>query len=89
MLQAAGEGDVPGRHVGNPGPPELAEQHGDELAPAGEAPVVTLGESPLDERLELGPREQLENLAEHGRESVHGPTGVTERSRDRQREGPP
>ena len=54
------------------GAPELAEQHGHELAPAGEAARVALRPGLLDQGLELGPRKQLEELAEHAGEFPHG-----------------
>jgi len=54
------------------GAAELAEQHRDELAPAGEPAGVPLGVRPLDQRQELGPREQLEQLAEHAAECTPG-----------------
>src|SRR5437870_4197551 len=54
------------------GAPELAEQHRHELPPAREAPRVTLGVRPLHQGLELRPRKQLEQLAEHAGESAHG-----------------
>jgi hypothetical protein len=54
------------------GAPQLAEQHGHELAPAREAPGVAFGVRPLDQRLELRPAEQLEQLAEHAAECAHG-----------------
>jgi len=50
------------------GAAKLAEQHRHELPPAGEAARVALGVRPLDQRLELCPREQLEQLAEHAAE---------------------
>jgi len=54
------------------GPAELAEEHGHELAPAGEAPGMPLGVGPLDQRLELRPGKELEELAKHAAESTHG-----------------
>ena len=54
------------------GPPELTEQHGHELSPAREPAGVTLGARLLDQGLELGPRKQLEELAEHAGEFPHG-----------------
>ena len=52
-------------------PAQLAEEHGDELPPAGEAPGVALGLRVLDRPLELEAREELvEDLAEH----AHHPT---------------
>jgi len=54
------------------GPAELAEQHGHKLAPAGEAPGMPFGVGPLDQRLELCPRKELEELPKHAAESTHG-----------------
>jgi hypothetical protein len=54
------------------GAPELAEEHGHELPPAGEPPSMPFSVRPLDQRLELGARKQLEPLAEHAAESTHG-----------------
>jgi len=54
------------------GAPELAEQHGDELPPAREAARMALRVRPLHQGLELCPRKQLEQLAEHAGESAHG-----------------
>ena len=54
------------------GPAELAEEHDHDLAPAGEAPGMPLGMGPLDQRLELRPWKELEELAEHAAESTHG-----------------
>jgi hypothetical protein len=54
------------------GPAELAEQHRDELPPAREPTGVALGMRPRHQRLELGPRKELEQLAEHAAESAHG-----------------
>ncbi len=51
---------------------ELAEQHGHELGPAGEAAGVAFGPVVADQLLELGPRKKLEKLTEDGAESVHG-----------------
>src|SRR5262249_11795282 len=51
---------------------ELAEQHRDELPPAGEATCMSFGGPPLDQRLQLGARKQLEQLTEHAGESAHG-----------------
>src|SRR5947209_5474170 len=41
------------------GPPQLTEQHGDELAPAGKAARMALGLVFLDRQLELASRKQL------------------------------
>ena len=59
-------------------PAELTEQHGHELAPAGEAAGMALGPVLLDQGLKLGAREELEQLAEDAGESLHGwpPLGV-------------
>ena len=54
------------------GAPQLAEQHRDELSPAREAARMALGVRPLHQGLELRPRKQLEQLAEHAGESTHG-----------------
>src|SRR2546421_512623 len=54
------------------GPPQLAEQHGDELAPAGEASRVPLGFVFMHRRLELDAGKQLENLAENAAYCTHG-----------------
>ena len=54
------------------GAAELAEQHGHELPPAREPAGVALGERPLHQALELRPRKQLEELAEHARQFPHG-----------------
>jgi len=51
---------------------ELAEEHGDELPPARESARMALRVRPRDQRLELRPREQLEELAEHAAECAHG-----------------
>src|SRR5258708_1830477 len=47
------------------GPPQLAEQHSDELAPAGEASCMSLGFVLMHRRLELDAGKQLENLAKN------------------------
>jgi hypothetical protein len=67
-LAAAQPPDLPQRV----GPAELAEQHRDELPPAREPAGVALGVRPRHQRLELGPRKELEQLAEHAAESAHG-----------------
>ena len=54
------------------GAPQLAEEHGDELPPAREPARMALGVRPFDQRLELGPREELEQLTEHAAECAHG-----------------
>ena len=54
------------------GTAELAEEHGDELPPAREPAGMALGVRPRHQRLELRPRKQLEELAEHAAESTHG-----------------
>jgi hypothetical protein len=54
------------------GAAELAEQHRHELPPAGEPAGMALGVRPRHQRLELGARKQLEELAEHAAESTHG-----------------
>ena len=54
------------------GTPQLAEQHGDELAPAGEASRVSLALVLAHRGLELGTRKQLQNLAENAAYSIHG-----------------
>src|SRR5437667_161505 len=54
------------------GPPQLTEQHGNELAPAGEASRVPLGFVFMYRRLKLGARKQLENLAENAAYCTHG-----------------
>jgi len=53
------------------GAAQLAEQHSDKLAPAGEAPGVALGPRLLDGPLEVHPREELEELTEDTREPTH------------------
>jgi len=50
--------------------PEKIE-HGDELAPAGEAPGMAFGIGLLDCLLEVDPGETLEELAEHAHEPIH------------------
>ena len=52
-------------------PAQLAEQHGDELAPAGEAARVPLGLRRHDGLLKLGARKKLEQLTEDAAESGH------------------
>ena len=53
-------------------PSQLAEQHGDELTPAGKASSVPLGSMLANCSLELGPRKQLQKLAENTAYSIHG-----------------
>ena len=50
---------------------QLAEEHGDELAPRGEAPGMPFGLCYLDGPLKIEPREQLEDLAKHTHEPIH------------------
>lgn len=50
---------------------QLAEEHGNELAPASEAPGVAFGSRLLDRLLKVETREELENLAEHAHEPTH------------------
>src|SRR6516165_9925591 len=52
--------------------PELAEQHGDELGPTAKAALVALGLMLLDPGLKLQARDELQNLAEDARYSIHG-----------------
>jgi len=52
-------------------PAELAEEHGDELAPTGEAPGMALRPVLLDRPLELDPGEQLQELTEDTHEAHH------------------
>src|SRR6516165_4167507 len=52
--------------------PELAEQHGDELGPTAKAARVALGLMLLDPGLKLQARDELQNLAEDARYSIHG-----------------
>src|SRR5205807_8363179 len=54
------------------GSSQLTEQHGNELAPAGEASRVPLGFVLMYRRLKLGARKQLENLAENTAYCTHG-----------------
>ena len=54
------------------GAAELAEEHRHELPPTGEPPGVPLRVRPRHQSLKLGPREELEQLAEHAAESAHG-----------------
>src|SRR5207247_11350535 len=68
LAAAQSPADLPQRM----GAPELTEQHGHELAPAGEAARMALGQRPLHQDLELRPRKQLEQLAEHAGESANG-----------------
>ena len=53
-------------------PAQLTEQHGHELAPAGEAAGVALGMVLLHRLLEFAAGEQLQELAEYAAYSVHG-----------------
>ncbi|WP_245632531.1 hypothetical protein, partial [Edaphobacter aggregans] len=54
------------------GPSQLAEQHGDELTPAGKASGVPLGSMLANRSLEIGARKQLQELAENTAYSIHG-----------------
>jgi len=49
-------------------PPEMAEEHRDELLPAGEPSGVTFGAMHARNLFEFQPRKELEKLAEDGRE---------------------
>ena len=53
-------------------PAQLAEEHGDELAPAGEAPRVPLGMVLVDGLLEFKTRKELQELGEDATKSLHG-----------------
>ncbi len=69
---ALAAGQAPADLAQRVGPSQLAEEHRYELAPAREAPRMTLRMGTLDEGLEFGPRKQVEKLAEHARKSTHG-----------------
>ncbi len=56
-------------------PPQMAEQHGHKLAPAGEAASVALGPVLPDGPLKLGAGKQLQHLAENAGYSYHGDGG--------------
>jgi len=59
------------------GAAQLAEQHGDKLAPTAKAAGMPLGSRFFDEQLKLGSRKKLENLTKHATESIHvGPPFV-------------
>src|ERR1035441_11117763 len=51
--------------------PQLAKQHGHELAPTRETPCVPLGFVLLDRLLEIPAREQLQHLRENAAYFVH------------------
>ena len=51
---------------------QLAEQHRDELGPAGKTPGVPLGFRVVDQLLELHARKKLENLTKDAAKSIHG-----------------
>ena len=53
-------------------PPQLAEQHGYELTPTGEAPRVVFRLVLFHRAFELQTREQLQQLRENATESSHG-----------------
>jgi hypothetical protein len=57
---------------------QLTKQHGDELAPAGEAARVPLGPVLAHPLLEFQTRKQLENLRKDAAYSVHGGTSSVE-----------
>jgi hypothetical protein len=54
------------------GAAQLAEQHGNELRPAGKSPGVALGSALAHQFLELGTWKKLEKLTEDAAKSVHG-----------------
>jgi hypothetical protein len=56
-------------------PAEVAEQHGDELSPTGEAAGVALGPVLHHGALKLGAGKQLQHLAENAGYSYHGGGG--------------
>jgi len=56
-------------------PSQVAEQHGHELAPAGEAASIALSAMLHDGALELGARKQLQHPAENAGYSHHGGGG--------------
>ena len=53
------------------GTAQLAKQHGDKLAPRAKAAGMPLGSGLINEQLELGAREKLENLTKHATNSIH------------------
>ena len=53
------------------GAAQLAEQHGDKLAPTAKAAGMPLGSGLLNQQLKVGSREELENLTEHATKSIH------------------
>jgi hypothetical protein len=51
---------------------QLAEQHGDELAPTAESPRMAFRRVLLDGGLKLQSWQELENLTENAACSIHG-----------------
>ena len=61
------------------GTAELTEEHGDELGPACESFGSVIGALLFDSLLELNAREELQQLREDARKSLHGRTSLVDR----------